>query len=73
MAYEIIYNKRFSQKLFKLLDYLKSEWSQRVADNFIDKLQDRLSTVSEHPYIGAPSTIVKSVKSILIKTQPHLL
>lgn len=66
MAYEIIYKKRFSQKLFKLLEYLKSEWNQRVANQFIDKLQERLKTLSIQPYIGAPSLKVKSVRSILI-------
>ena len=66
MAYQIIYKKRFVQKLFKLLDYLNSEWSEGVADKFIDELQKRLSTLSKQPYIGAPSTVVKSVRSILI-------
>lgn len=66
MAYQIIYKKRFVQKLFKLLDYLNSEWSEGVADKFIDELQKRLSTLSKQPYIGAPSTVVKLVRSILI-------
>ena len=66
MAYQIIYKKRFVQKLFKLPDYLNSEWSAGVADKFIDVLQKRLSTLSKQPYIGASSTVVKSIRSILI-------
>ncbi len=66
MAYQIIYKKRFSQKLFKLLDYLKEEWSESVADKFINELQQRLYTLSNQPNIGVPSITVKSVRSILI-------
>lgn len=66
MAYEIIYKERFTQKLFKLLDYLKREWSERVADKFINELLERLKTLSTQPFIGAPSTKIKSVRSILI-------
>ena len=66
MAYEIIYKKRFVQKLFILLDHLNSNWSKGVADKFINELQKRLSTLLKQPYIGAPSTVVKSIRSILI-------
>lgn len=40
--------------------------SEGLADKFIDELQKRLSTLSKQPYIGAPSSIAKSVRSILI-------
>jgi len=35
MAYKIIYKKRFQTKLFKLLDYLKEEYGDNIADNFL--------------------------------------
>ncbi len=66
MAYEIIYTKRFSHKLFKLLDYLRSEWGEPVADKFIIELKNRLRTLSEHPFIGTPSLVIQPVRSILI-------
>ncbi len=66
MAYEIIYTKRFSQKLFKLLDYLRSEWGEPVADKFIIELKNRLRSLSQHPFIATPSLVVKPVRSILI-------
>ena len=71
MAYQIIY-KRFLQKLFKLLDYLRSEWGDVVTDKFIQELRARLTTLSERPYIGAPSTSVKYVRSILITRQNRM-
>ncbi len=66
MTYKIIYKKCFNQKLCKLLDYLKNDWSEGVAEKFIDELKERLKTVSEQPYIGPPSVVIKSVRSILI-------
>jgi len=66
MAYQIIYKKRFINKLLKLLDYLRREWGNKVSDSFIIKLQSRLQTLSKQPYIGNPSDVVKSVRSILI-------
>jgi plasmid stabilization system protein ParE len=72
MAYKIIYKKRFQTKLFKLLDYLKKEWGDNVSDNFIYRLQSRLRTLSQQPYIGASSTVIKSVRSILITKQNRL-
>jgi plasmid stabilization system protein ParE len=66
MAYQIIYKKRFLNKLLKLLDYLRSEWGNKVADKFIIKLQNRLTTLSKQPFIGTPSITVELVRSILI-------
>ncbi|MBV9960911.1 MAG: type II toxin-antitoxin system RelE/ParE family toxin [Parafilimonas sp.] len=72
MAYKIIYKKRFQTKLFKLLDYLKTVWGDNVADNFVNRLQGRLRTLSKQPYIGASSTVIKSVRSILITKHNRL-
>jgi len=66
MAYQIIYKKRFTQKLFNLLDYLKKEWKEPAAEKFLQRFQSRMNTLSEQPFIGAPSTVVKEVRSILI-------
>ena len=72
MAYQVVYKKRFLNKLLSLLDYLKSEWGDAVADQFIVKLQSRIQTLSEQPFIGAPSTAIKSVRSILVTRQNRL-
>ncbi|HVX26163.1 MAG TPA: type II toxin-antitoxin system RelE/ParE family toxin [Parafilimonas sp.] len=72
MAYKIIYKKRFQTKLFQLLDYLKKEWGDNVANSFINRLQKRLNTLSQQPYIGASSIVIKSVRSILITKHNRL-
>ncbi len=72
MAYQIVYKKRFINKLFKLLDYLTAQWGNSVADNFIIKFQNRMKTLSKQPYTGTPSTAVKTVRSILITRQNRI-
>ncbi|CAN5277956.1 hypothetical protein BH11BAC6_BH11BAC6_14450 [soil metagenome] len=59
-------------KLLKLLDYLKTEWGEDVSNSFIARLQKRLHTLSKHPYIGVPSSVVKPVRSILITKHNRL-
>src|SRR5689334_17457439 len=72
MAYKIIYKKRFVNKLLKLLDYLKTDWGENVANTFISKLQKRLHTLSKQPYIGVSSSVIKTVRSILITKHNRL-
>lgn len=66
MAKKIVFKKRFNNRLIKLLEYLKNEWGEIVASSFLIKLEGRLETLSEQPYIGAPSEIVKGLRGILI-------
>ena len=72
MAYKIIYKKRFLNKLVKLLDYLKAEWNEDIANVFINRLQKRLQTLSRHPYMGVSSSVVTGVRSILITKHNRL-
>ena len=72
MAYQIIYKKRFLNKLLNLLDYLETEWGENVSEAFIVKLQKRLNTLSMQPYIGVPSSVIRPVRSILITKHNRL-
>jgi plasmid stabilization system protein ParE len=65
MAYEIIINKRFSNKMLQTLDYLEEEWSHKTAIEFQDKVFFRLYMLQLNPFIGAPVGIA-NVRSILI-------
>ncbi len=66
MAYKIIYKKRFSNKLIKLLNYLEKEWSQEVAANFLGKLETRIDTLKKHPFVGKSSLKKPGIRAILI-------
>lgn len=65
MAKQIIYKKRFLNKLDKLLIYLEKEWSITIANEFLDKLEEKMHTIKLQPDIGS-ITLFKKTRSILV-------
>ena len=53
MAYEVVINKRFSNKLLNILNFLVNEWSKKVANEFLDIVYGRIHAIQAHPYIGS--------------------
>ncbi len=72
MAYQIIYKKRFNNKLVKLLQYLEKEWNEKAAIEFLNKLDERIGTLKEHPFIGKASISRPEVRAILITKHNRL-
>ena len=66
MAYQIIYKKRFSNKLIKLLYYLENNWNENTAADFLIKLDERIEILRKHPFIGKASVKKPEVRAILI-------
>lgn len=69
MAYQVVFKKRFYNNLALVLDYLEKEWNKKIADDFLEKLDKRISTLKEQLLIGSPSVTVKGVRGILITKQ----
>ncbi len=65
MAKQIVYKKRFLNKLDKLLKYLEEEWSSKIADEFLDKLEESMQSIVLHSGIGN-TTFLKNTRCILI-------
>ena len=38
------------QQLIRITDYLNAEWSSRVRDNFLDKVETAVRTISQLPF-----------------------
>lgn len=72
MAYKVIYKKRFSNKLVKLLQYLEREWGQNVAVEFLNKMDKRIDTLKGQPSVGKPSAKNPEVRTILITKHNRL-
>lgn len=72
MAHKIIYKKRFSNKLVKLLEYLEKNWGNQVAENFLTKLDKRITTLKTQPFIGKPSAKNPVIRTILISRHNRL-
>jgi plasmid stabilization system protein ParE len=66
MAYQIIFKKRFTNKVQKVLSYLENEWSLNVAAEFIKKIDYRIEVLTKQHYIGLSSTRIKDVRGLLI-------
>lgn len=66
MAYEVIYKIRFRKKVVKLLEYLEREWGQKVAAEFLFKLEERIERLSKQPQTGIISRKIPTVRSVLI-------
>ncbi len=72
MAYQVIYKIRFRKKVVKLLEYLETEWGQKVASEFLFKLESRIERLSKQPRTGIISRKIPDVRSILITYQNRL-
>ncbi len=71
MAYKIIWTETSVADLKKIIDYLKTNWSVKVARNFQEKLQIRLKIISENP-ISGPVRDTPNIRKILITKHNYL-
>lgn len=55
MAYKVVVKKHFITKLSRILKYLEMEWGEKVALEFAKKVDARIDSLEDHPYIGAPA------------------
>lgn len=69
---KIILSKRASNNLEKLLIYLENEWSKKVMDNFIIKLDFALKSIFSQPE-GFPKTNkIKDLHKCVVTKQTTL-
>ena len=61
MAYEIVINKRFTNKLLHVLDYLEKEWGKSIANEFQDKIFWKIYMLQLNPFINSFLVIMSSV------------
>jgi plasmid stabilization system protein ParE len=66
---KIILSKRASDKLEKLLNYLETEWSERVKQNFIKKFDDSVKFISLFPEATEKSNLKKGLHRCVVAKQ----
>lgn len=57
MAYQIIFTKRFSNKVVIVSKYLEKEWSFKVSTEFLAKVDEKIFSISLNPNIGSASKL----------------
>jgi plasmid stabilization system protein ParE len=56
----------------QIIIYLAQEWSEAIAQKFIDIVRERLETLSHFPYLGIASEKVPFIRSILLTKHNRL-
>ncbi|HPS12345.1 MAG TPA: type II toxin-antitoxin system RelE/ParE family toxin [Prolixibacteraceae bacterium] len=69
---EIVLSKRASNRLDKLLEYLEQEWSLKVKDDFIKKLDRSLNQIQKFPESCPKTDFVKGLHMLVITKQTSL-
>lgn len=66
MDKKIRWTSRALQNLSKIITYLKSEWPQKVSDDFEQKLKSKLSILVKFPLLGPESEISAGYRKYII-------
>ncbi|MBN2611684.1 MAG: type II toxin-antitoxin system RelE/ParE family toxin [Bacteroidales bacterium] len=69
MALEIFWSKRADSKFDRILDYLNSEWGERVTIAFVKKVYDFLDILVEFPEIGTLENTERNIRGFVIVKQ----
>jgi plasmid stabilization system protein ParE len=64
MVYQLIFKKRFKNKLEKLLIYLEGEFGLLITQKFAKKLEKQFELLQKHPFIGRQSPTIPNIRSI---------
>jgi plasmid stabilization system protein ParE len=69
MSRKIVLSKRASRKLEKLLEYLETEWSIRIKNNFVKKLDRALQILKDKPESSPKSDRVSNLYKCVVTKQ----
>jgi plasmid stabilization system protein ParE len=66
MAFKIAWTQKARLSTAKVVDYLETNWSVKVADEFIDKVNHHLLLLASGNLKGSPTERRPQIKSVLI-------
>jgi len=72
MAFTVVTKKRFENKVKKLLEYLVMDWQDKVAVDFLLKLNHTIDVVSNNPGVGLKIKDLNNTRSTLITKHNRL-
>lgn len=72
MKRKVFLSKRAKIKLEKLLEYLETEWSERIKNEFIDKLDNTLNIIQNNPESFPKTTFIKGLHKCVVTKQNTL-
>jgi plasmid stabilization system protein ParE len=72
MAYEIAWTRDSRENYRDIIDSLLEKWSFEAADEFTNKIIDRLELLEMNPYLGTSHPEITSLKKLLIPPYNYL-
>jgi plasmid stabilization system protein ParE len=72
MAVKIEWTDPVLQDLKTIVSYIEIEWSEAMADRFVEQVLERLKVLAKQPYMGMASTKHPSVRSIKVSKHNKL-
>ncbi len=69
---KIVLSKRATNRLDKLLEYLEQEWSLKVKDDFIKKLDKSLNQIQKFPESSSKTDFVKGLHMLVVTKQTSI-
>jgi plasmid stabilization system protein ParE len=66
MAYEVVWTFHAEEDYRQIIFYLKKEWTESVAFNFINTTEERIERVVLFPLLGFASAKDPSIRSIAL-------
>jgi plasmid stabilization system protein ParE len=66
MAQRFIVKKCFQNRVRKVYAYLLEDWDPTTANNFLSKLENRMTAVIENPMIGSVAYAYKNLRSLSV-------
>ncbi|MCF8352665.1 MAG: type II toxin-antitoxin system RelE/ParE family toxin [Bacteroidales bacterium] len=66
---KVIISKRASNKLAKLLEYLEKEWSLKVKNDFIEKLDKAVTQIRKYPKSAEESKAKSGLRKYVVTNQ----
>jgi plasmid stabilization system protein ParE len=71
-SYKIIWSSEALNNLSDIINYLCDNWNEKVATRFLDKLDKKLSLLSNQPSIGHISEKDPIIRSVLLSKHNRL-
>ena len=69
---KVIISKRASTRLNLLFEYLEQNWSTKVKNEFIDKLDKSINLITIHPETCEESSLRKGLRKCVVTKQTTL-
>lgn len=63
---KVVVTRRFRRNVLSVYQYLSKDYSARIADEFLEKVEQRIAFIITNPTIGKPSLTKANIRSVIL-------